>query len=110
VSDTPHGHIFVDAEKAGDPFWVECVGGPYDGEMVQMSRGRIRGKDGKEILSRGFWVPGSEGHYIERGWANQELLVVRYEWRHDPHDEPAKHEAKPKTARLRRGGDIGRRG
>ena len=83
MTDSPYGHVFVDADEAGDPFWVECVGGPYDGEMVQMSRGRLRGKDGIEILSRGFWVPGSAGHYVEKGWANRELRAVRYVWHHD---------------------------
>jgi hypothetical protein len=99
MADTPQGHVFVDAEKAGDPYWVECVGGPYDGEMVQMSRGSLRNKEGKVIVSRGFWVPESKGHYIEKGWANEELRVVRYVWHHDEAEEveEAEQDAKDRT-------------
>jgi hypothetical protein len=37
---------WVDEEPAGDPYWVDCVGGPYDGQMVQMTRARLTMPDG----------------------------------------------------------------
>jgi hypothetical protein len=64
--------------------WVELVGGPYDGQMVQLTRTTIRFRDGRVLESRGVFVSESGGHYAEDGMADESLGVVRMVWKHDP--------------------------
>jgi hypothetical protein len=85
----------VDDKRAGEQYWVECAGGPYDGDMLQFER------DPRGRPAHGFFVRGShkhvpdgtirrggvQGHYILDGWANEELGIVRMTWRPDPPEE-----------------------
>ena len=66
-----------------DLFWGELVGGPFDGQMAQITRTTIRFKDGTVRVSRGLWVPEANGHYVEDGFADEALAIVRMRWRHD---------------------------
>ncbi len=75
----------IDEARAGDPYWVECVGGPFDGRMFQLSWDRLKLTDGRVVVARGFVVEGSterlpdgtvrrgggQGHYVEDGWADE---------------------------------------
>lgn len=64
--------------------WVQFVGGPRDGEMVQM-RLWARASSGHIVAVRGLYldpIDEADGAYTVDGMADAELGIVLMRWRH----------------------------
>ena len=78
-----------------DSRWVEFVGGPYDGTMAQFRNASWMDRGGGFLVdARGERLPdgtyrrgGGQGHYIVAGLVDEDLGIVRMQWRHDPPEE-----------------------
>jgi hypothetical protein len=78
--------------------WMEFLGGPYDGTMVsiaisnEMQDHRVEVYAPFEqwkVLPSGRRWPLIEGHYLPVGMADEELRIVRMEWRQGKPDRTA---------------------
>jgi len=68
--------------------WVEFFGGPWDGTMTEEKEVPLQLLGKINVLPRGTnpqsYADGSAsplGEYVPVGWANEELKIVRLEWR-----------------------------
>ena len=75
--------------------WVEFIGGPYDGTMIEIGDASWMERGGGFVVfAKGERLPdgmfrrgGGQGHYVVAGLVDEELRIVRMQWRHDPPEE-----------------------